>query len=119
MAAVLTGATLGFLWFNVHPAAVFMGDAGSLALGAGLAVVALESGLVPVLPIIGAVFVAETVSVILQVAWFKASGGRRIFMMSPLHHHFELSGWPEVRVVQRFWLVGALAAGLGVALAML
>jgi len=117
MCAILIGATLGFLWFNVHPATVFMGDTGSLALGAALAVVALQSGGVLLLPVIGAIFVAELLSVILQVAFFKATGGRRIFRMSPLHHHFELGGWSEVKIVQRFWLVGALAAAAGIALA--
>lgn len=113
---VVVGATLAFLWFNVNPASVFMGDAGSLAYGAGLALVALVAGQILLVIIIGIVFVAETASVLLQVVYFRATGGRRIFRMSPLHHHFELSGWTEVQIVQRFWLVGALAAALGLAL---
>jgi len=117
--AILIGTIVGFLWFNVHPATVFMGDTGSLALGAALAVVALQSGAVLLLPVIGAIFVVELLSVILQVAYFKATGGRRIFRMSPLHHHFELGGWNEVKIVQRFWLAGVLAAAAGVALAVL
>lgn len=119
LCAILVGATLGFLWFNANPAAVFMGDTGSLALGAALAVVALQSGAVLILPVVGAVFVAELLSVMLQVAYFKVTGGRRIFRMSPLHHHFELGGWSEPKIVQRFWLIGALAAATGVALAVL
>lgn len=117
--AIVVGALLGFLWFNVNPAAVFMGDAGSLALGAGLAVVALQSGAVLVLPVVGAIFVAELLSVMLQVSYFKLTGGKRIFRMSPLHHHFELGGWNETKIVQRFWVVGALAAATGVALAVM
>ncbi len=115
--AIVIGTILAFLWFNVHPASVFMGDAGSLALGAGLATVALLSGWVLLLPVIGFVFVVEVVSVMLQVAYFKATKGKRIFKMSPLHHHFELSGWPEVQVVQRFWLVAAVSAVVGVVIA--
>ncbi|MCL5958863.1 MAG: phospho-N-acetylmuramoyl-pentapeptide-transferase [Chloroflexi bacterium] len=112
--AIIIGTMLAFLWFNVHPARVFMGDTGSLALGAALATVALLTGWVLLLPIIGIAIVAELLSVIIQVAYFKATKGKRIFKMSPLHHHFELSGWPEVQVVQRFWLVAALAAVAGV-----
>ncbi|MBI4320465.1 MAG: phospho-N-acetylmuramoyl-pentapeptide-transferase [Chloroflexi bacterium] len=115
--AIVVGTVLAFLWFNVNPASVFMGDAGSLALGAGLATVALISGWVLLLPIVGLVFVVELLSVMLQVAYFKATKGKRIFKMSPLHHHFELSGWPEVNIVQRFWLVAAVAAVIGVLLA--
>ncbi|MHB1130790.1 MAG: phospho-N-acetylmuramoyl-pentapeptide-transferase [Chloroflexota bacterium] len=110
------GATLAFLWFNVNPASVFMGDAGALAYGAGLALVALVSGQILLVIVVGLVFVAETASVMVQVAYFKLTGGRRVFKMTPLHHHFELSGWTEVQTVQRFWLAGALAAGLGLAL---
>ncbi|MCL4464718.1 MAG: phospho-N-acetylmuramoyl-pentapeptide-transferase [Chloroflexi bacterium] len=113
---VLVGSALGFLWFNVNPARMFMGDAGALALGAGLATVALVAGQVLLVLVIGLVFVAETASVLLQVAYFRLTHGRRLFKMSPLHHHFELSGWTEVQTVQRFWLVGLLAAGLGLAL---
>ena len=114
----IVGATLGFLWFNAHPAQVFMGDTGSLALGATLAVVAMMTGHWLLLPLIGAVFVVEALSVMFQVAYFKLSGGRRLFKMSPLHHHFELSGWSEPQVTMRFWLAGFVAAMLGVALAL-
>lgn len=114
--AALVGALLAFLWYNSHPASVIMGDTGSLAFGATLAVVALTTGFVLLLPVAGIVFVAETVSVILQVGSFKLRG-RRIFRMSPLHHHFELIGWPEEKVTIRFWLIGALAAIVGAILA--
>ena len=114
----VAGAVAAFLWFNAHPAQVFMGDTGSLALGATLAVVALMVGQVVLLPIIGVVFVAEALTVILQVGYFKMTGGKRLFNMAPLHHHFELSGWSETHVTQRFWLVSVLAAMLGVALAL-
>jgi len=115
----MVGALLAFLWFNAYPADLFMGDTGSLALGATLAVVALMSGQWLLLPVIGAVFVAEAGSVILQVGYFKLTKGKRLFKMSPLHHHFELLGWSETQVTQRFWLVGILAAMLGIALALL
>lgn len=116
----LIGALLAFLWFNIHPARVFMGDVGSQALGAGLAAVALLSGCWLLLPVIGIVFVAEALSVILQVAYFKYTRrrygkGRRIFRMAPLHHHLELGGWSEVQVTQRLWIVAALVASLVVA----
>jgi phospho-N-acetylmuramoyl-pentapeptide-transferase len=114
----VAGAVAAFLWFNAHPAQVFMGDTGSLALGATLAVVALMVGQVVLLPIIGIVFVAEALSVILQVGYYKLTKGKRLFKMAPLHHHFELSGWSETHVTQRFWLVSVLAAMLGVALAL-
>jgi phospho-N-acetylmuramoyl-pentapeptide-transferase len=119
----MVGAILAFLWYNAYPADLFMGNVGSEALGATLAVVALMTGQWLLLPIIGAVFVAETLSVIFQVAYFKFTRirygrGRRIFKMAPLHHHFELLGWSETQVVQRFWLVAILAAMLGVALAL-
>ncbi len=116
LCSLLIGALLGFLWFNVHPAQVFMGDAGSLGLGATLAVVSLITGQILILPLIGIIFVIEAGSVVLQVAFFKATGGRRIFRMSPLHHHFELGGWPETKITLRFWIVGALAGLLGVTL---
>ncbi|MGN1401761.1 MAG: phospho-N-acetylmuramoyl-pentapeptide-transferase [Bacillus sp. (in: firmicutes)] len=109
----IVGALLGFLVFNAHPAKVFMGDTGSLALGGALATVALLTGTELLLVIIGGVFVIETLSVILQVASFKTTG-KRIFKMSPLHHHYELSGWSEWRVVVTFWTVGLLLAVLGV-----
>lgn len=113
----LVGAVFGFLWFNVHPAQLFMGDTGSQALGATLAVVALMTGQWPLLPIIAIIPLSEVLSVILQVAYFRMTGGRRLFKMSPLHHHFELSGWSETQVVQRFWLISLLFAMIGVALA--
>ena len=93
-----------------------MGDSGSLALGATLAVIALITGQLLVLPLIGLIFVVETGSVILQVVYFKATGGRRIFRMSPIHHHFELGGWDEEKITLRFWIVGILAGLLGVTL---
>jgi phospho-N-acetylmuramoyl-pentapeptide-transferase len=114
---ILSGATFGFLWFNVHPAELFMGDTGSLALGATLAVVALMTGHWILLPVIAIIPTSVTLSVILQVAFFRITGGRRIFKMTPLHHHFELSGWSETQVVQRFWLIGLLFAMIGIALA--
>lgn len=114
----LVGALLGFLWFNAHPAQVFMGDTGALALGATLAVTAMMTGHWLLLPLIGIVFVAETVSVIIQVSYFKLTKGKRVFLMTPLHHHFELKGWSEPQVTMRFWLVGMVAAMLGVALAL-
>ena len=113
------GATLAFLWYNAYPAELFMGDTGSLALGATLAVVALMTGQWLLLPVVGFVFMAEALSVILQVAYFKTTGGKRLFKMSPLHHHFELLGWSETHVTQRFWLIGILSAMLGIALALI
>lgn len=120
----IVGALMAFLWFNAHPAELFMGDTGSLALGATLALVALMTGQWLLLPVVGLVFVAETVSVMLQVASAKLSRrflGRdvRIFKMTPLHHHFELSGWSETQVKERFWLIGVLSGMLGVALALI
>jgi phospho-N-acetylmuramoyl-pentapeptide-transferase len=114
----MAGALLGFLWYNVHPAAFIMGDTGSLALGALLAGAAMLTGDLLVLVVVGAVFVAETLSVMIQVAYFKHTGGRRFFRLSPLHYHFKLGGWSETRVVQRFWLLGAVAAVAGVGLAL-
>jgi phospho-N-acetylmuramoyl-pentapeptide-transferase len=115
----VVGAIMAFLWYNAYPADLFMGDIGSLALGATLAVVSLMTGQWLLLPVIGFIFVAEASSVILQVVYFKLSGGRRLFKMAPLHHHFELLGWSETQVTQRFWLVGILTAMLGIALALL
>lgn len=119
----LVGACAAFLWYNAHPAQVFMGDLGSLALGAVLAVVALQSQQWLLLPIVGAVFVAEAVSVMIQVGWFKwtkwrTGQGRRVFKMSPLHNHFELLGWSETQVMQRFVLVAMVAALIGISLAL-
>jgi len=115
----VVGTLMAFLWYNAYPAELFMGDTGSLALGATLGVVALMTGQWLLLPVVGLMFVAEAVSVILQVAYFKLSGGKRLFRMAPLHHHFELLGWSETHVTQRFWLIGIMAAMLGIALALL
>lgn len=114
----LVGAIFGFLWFNVHPAELFMGDTGSLALGAVLGVVALMTGQWLLLPIIAIIPVSEALSDVIQIAYFKRTKGKRLFRMAPLHHHFELGGWSETQVVQRFWLIGLLFAMLGVALAL-
>lgn len=114
---ILAGATFGFLWFNVHPAELFMGDTGSLPLGATLAVVAMMTGHWILLPLIAVIPLSETLSMILQVVYFRLTGGRRIFKMAPLHHHFELSGWSETQIVQRFWLISLLFAMFGIALA--
>jgi phospho-N-acetylmuramoyl-pentapeptide-transferase len=112
-ASVGAGACAAFLIFNRHPARLFMGDTGSLALGALLSGVAILSGEMLLLVVVGAVFVAEAVSVILQVSYFKATGGKRIFRMSPLHHHFEMAGWPETKVTARFWLASLLCSLVG------
>jgi phospho-N-acetylmuramoyl-pentapeptide-transferase len=113
MCALLIGALLGFLWFNVHPAQIFMGDAGALSLGATLAVMALITGQILLLPLIGIIFVVEVGSDLLQILAFKLTG-RRVFRMAPLHHHFELAGWDEEKITLRFWIVAVLAAMLGV-----
>ncbi|HEU4723880.1 MAG TPA: phospho-N-acetylmuramoyl-pentapeptide-transferase, partial [Candidatus Eisenbacteria bacterium] len=110
--AAVLGATLGFLWWNCHPADVFMGDTGSLSLGAALGTVAVLIKREFLLAIVGAVFVLEALSVMAQVLSFKL-WGKRILRMSPLHHHFELSGWKETRVVVRFWIAAALFALVG------
>lgn len=110
--AAMVGAVLGFLVFNAHPAKVFMGDAGSLGIGGGLAAVALLTKMELVLIIVGGVFVFEMLSVIIQVTSFKLRG-KRVFKMSPIHHHFELSGWSEWRVVTTFWIVGFILAAIG------
>ena len=116
LCALIIGALLGFLWFNVHPAQIFIGDSGALSLGATLAVTALITGQILVLPLIGIIFVVETGSVILQFGYYRLTGGRRLFRMSPIHHHFELGGWDEEKITIRFWIVGILAALLGVTL---
>lgn len=113
-AGALAGAGMGFLWFNTYPAQIFMGDVGALALGAALGVMAIVSRHEIVLFIMGGVFVMETVSVILQVASFKLTG-KRIFRMAPLHHHFELKGWPEPRVIVRFWIITVMLVLFGLA----
>ncbi|GAB3188425.1 phospho-N-acetylmuramoyl-pentapeptide-transferase [Nesterenkonia suensis] len=115
LAGIITGALIGFLWWNTSPAKIFMGDTGSLALGGALAAFAILSHTQLLFVILGGLFVLITLSVILQVGFFKISGGRRVFLMAPLQHHFELKGWAEVTVVVRFWIIGALAVGLGLA----
>ncbi|MCF6290217.1 MAG: phospho-N-acetylmuramoyl-pentapeptide-transferase [Desulfobacterales bacterium] len=106
--SAITGACLGFLWFNCHPAQIFMGDVGSLPLGAALGTVAVITKQEILLAIVGGVFVMEALSVILQVGFFKLSGGRRIFLMAPFHHHFEKKGWAEPKVVVRFWIISII-----------
>lgn len=120
----MAGALFAFLWFNTHPASLFMGGMGSLALGATLAVVALMSFQWLLLPVVAFIFVAEAGSVVTQVSYFKLTKrlygtGRRVFKMTPIHLHFELLGWSETQVTQRFWIIGVLAAMLGIALALL
>ncbi len=112
-ASALAGACVGFSWFNCHPAQVIMGDTGSLALGAALGSLAILTKTEPLLAIIGGVFVIEALSVIIQVTYFKLTGGKRVFRMSPIHHHFELSGWQEPKVVTRFWILGLVFSVLG------
>jgi len=109
-AGALFGASLGFLWYNAHPAQVFMGDTGSLALGGSLGMLAVLIKRELLLVIVGGIFVAETLSVVVQVLSFKYRGGKRVFRMAPLHHHFEELGWPETRVVIRFWILGIILA---------
>lgn len=114
----IVGALFGFLWFNVHPAMLFMGDLGSLSLGAVLGVVSLMTGQWLLLPLIAVIPISNVLSDILQVAYFKRTKGKRLFKMAPLHHHFELIGWSETQVVQRFWLISLLFGIFGVALAL-
>ncbi len=109
-AGALAGACLGFLWFNCHPAQLFMGDVGALSLGATLAMLALLIKQEFLLLMLAGIFILEALSVVLQVSYFKLTGGRRLFRMAPLHHHFELSGWPEEKVVVRFWILGIVFA---------
>jgi phospho-N-acetylmuramoyl-pentapeptide-transferase len=113
----VVGALFGFLWFNVHPSMLIMGDTGAMALGATLGVVALMSGHWILYPIIAFIPTIQTLSIVIQVSYFKLTKGRRVFKMSPIHLHFELSGWSETQVVQRFWLISLLGAMIGVALA--
>jgi len=115
----LVGALFGFLWFNVFPAQLIMGDTGSMALGSALAVVGLMTGQWLLLLVIGIIPLSEILSVVIQVAYFKRTGGKRVFKMAPLHLHFELSGWSETQIVQRFWLISLLAGLIGVALAVI
>jgi phospho-N-acetylmuramoyl-pentapeptide-transferase len=119
----MVGALMGFLWFNAPPAQVFMGDTGSLSIGAALAVAAFMTGQWLLLPVVGAVFVAEALSVTLQVSYFKLTRrrfgeGRRLFKMAPLHHHFEMLGWSETQVTMRFWMLAMMAGLIGVAMAL-
>jgi phospho-N-acetylmuramoyl-pentapeptide-transferase len=114
----MVGALFGFLWFNVHPAQLFMGDTGALSLGATIAVIALMTGQWAILPIIAIIPVSEALSDVIQIAYFRITHGRRFFKMAPLHLHFELLGWSEMQIVQRFWLIGLLAAMLGIGLVM-
>ena len=113
--ALVIGALMGFLWFNVHPAQIFMGDSGALSLGATLAVVATVNGQLPLLAVIGIVFFAVIMSVVIQVLSYRLLG-RRVFRIAPLHHHFELIGWAEEKITLRFWIVAALAGLLGVSI---
>jgi len=106
--AAVVGASLGFLWFNAHPARIFMGDTGSLALGGALGTAAILIKKEFLLVVVGGMFVIEALSVMMQVAWFRWRGGKRLFRMAPLHHHFELRGWSETQVVVRFWIIGIL-----------
>jgi len=117
-AFIIAGANLGFLWYNAHPAMVFMGDTGALALGSSLSIIALMTGQWLLLPLIGIVFVVEAVSNVLQIGYFKLTGGQRIFKRAPFHNHLELSGWAETQIVTRAWVVAIAAAMLGVALAL-
>jgi phospho-N-acetylmuramoyl-pentapeptide-transferase len=114
----VAGTLVGFLWHNAYPARVFIGDTGALPLGGGLAMVAFMTGQWLLLPLIGLIFVIEGLSVGLQVGYFRVTGGKRILLMAPLHHHFEKLGWHEVQIVQRFWAVGAVGGALGIVLAM-
>ncbi|MEP7285797.1 MAG: phospho-N-acetylmuramoyl-pentapeptide-transferase, partial [Chloroflexota bacterium] len=116
---IMVGACFAFLWYNALPAQLIMGDTGALALGAVLATIALMTGQWLLLPVIAIVPIAETISVILQVLYFRWTGGQRLFRRSPIHYHFQMEGWSESQVVQRFWLVGILSAMVGVALALI
>lgn len=116
VAAAMVGAIIGFLWWNAAPAQIFMGDTGSLAIGSGLAALALATETHLLLPIIGGLFVVETISVILQIVVFRMFGGRRLFRMAPVHHHFELLGWPETTVIIRLWIMSGLCTAVGLGL---
>jgi phospho-N-acetylmuramoyl-pentapeptide-transferase len=116
---ITVGACFAFLWFNAKPAQMFMGDVGSQALGGALGVVALMTNQWLILPVVVIIPVATMLSTTLQVLYFKASGGKRLFKMAPLHHHFELIGWSETQIVQRWWLIGILGAMVGIALALI
>ena len=110
----LTGALLSYTWFNIYPARFFMGDVGSFALGTALGVVAMLTNTIFILPIIGIVFVIEAGSSLLQIISKQLRGGRKIFKIAPVHHHFEASGWPETKVTMRFWVIGQVAAFIGI-----
>jgi phospho-N-acetylmuramoyl-pentapeptide-transferase len=116
ISAAMLGGCVGFLWWNAAPAQIFMGDTGALAIGAAMATLALSTNTVLLLPIIGGLYVMETVSVILQVGTFRLLGGRRVFRMAPIHHHFELGGWPETTVIVRLWIIAGLCTGIAVAI---
>ena len=113
LCALVAGALIGFLWFNIHPASVIIGDSGALGFGAALAVTGLVTGHILLLPLIGIIFVVETGSVILQVASMKLTG-RRLFLFTPIHHHFERLGWAETQITFRFWVIGAIGGILGI-----
>lgn len=115
---IVVGALFGFLWFNVHPAELIMGDTGSMALGSTLAVVALMTGQWPLLLVVAVIPLSEALSVSIQIAYFRLTKGKRFFKMAPIHLHFELLGWSETQIVQRFWLIGLLAAMIGMGLAL-
>jgi phospho-N-acetylmuramoyl-pentapeptide-transferase len=106
----MAGAGIGFLWYNTYPAQIFMGDVGSLSLGGALGTLAVVTKQEVLLAIVGGIFVIETISVIFQVGWFKMSNGKRIFRMAPIHHHFELKGWAEPKVIVRFWIISVILA---------
>jgi phospho-N-acetylmuramoyl-pentapeptide-transferase len=110
LCGAMVGAGIGFLWYNTYPAQMFMGDTGSLSLGGALGAVAVITKQEILLAIVGGLFVIETFSVIFQVGWFKMSKGQRIFRMAPIHHHFELKGWAEPKVIVRFWIISFLLA---------
>ncbi len=116
VAAAMAGGCIGFLWWNAAPARIFMGDTGSLAIGTGLSALALATSTHLLLPIIAGLFVAETISVILQVGSFRLFKGKRILRMAPVHHHFELGGWPETTVIVRFWIISGLCTAVGLGL---
>jgi phospho-N-acetylmuramoyl-pentapeptide-transferase len=111
----LVGSSLGFLWFNAYPAQMFMGDVGSLAMGGTLGTIAIITKQEILLAIVGGIFVMEALSVIIQVAFFKISGGKRVFLMAPFHHHFEKKGWAEPKVVVRFWIISIILGLLALA----
>jgi len=110
LCGAVVGASLGFLWYNAYPAEIFMGDVGSLSLGAVLGTVAVITKQEIILILVGGLFVFEALSVIFQVTYFKLTGGQRIFRMAPIHHHFELKGWPEPKVIVRFWIIAIILA---------